>query len=108
TSRMMVASWAARPKLPNVLLAIEFASPEEAQKFEPRLKSFLPKILPTPAPASTSEGSARAVGPGEKKDNDEPPVTPSFVITQAGSLIYVSDSSFSFKNLRPAGSKLLT
>ena len=33
SSRMMVASWAVRPNVPNVLLAIEFASPEEAQKF---------------------------------------------------------------------------
>jgi Protein of unknown function (DUF3352) len=114
TSRMMVASWAARPKLPNVLLAIEFSSPEDAQKFEPRLKNFLPKILPTPAPSSSPESSARPMGPGEKKEDEkssEPQVKeagPRFVIKQAGSLVYVSDSTFSLKNLRPEGSKLLT
>ena len=32
-SRMMVAGWASRPNLPNVIVAIEFSSPEEAKKF---------------------------------------------------------------------------
>src|SRR6185437_3686848 len=49
-SRMMVAGWGSRPNLPNVLIAIEFASPEEAKKFYPELRDFLPKILPTPTP----------------------------------------------------------
>src|SRR6185295_18210789 len=34
-SRMLVAGWASRPNLPNVLIAIEFSSPEEAKKFYP-------------------------------------------------------------------------
>src|SRR6185436_298240 len=49
-SRMMVAGWSSRPNLPNVLIAIEFSSPEEAKKFYPELRDFLPKILPTPTP----------------------------------------------------------
>ena len=40
-----------RPNLPTVLIAIEFSSPEEAKKFYPELRDFLPKILPTPTPA---------------------------------------------------------
>src|SRR6266545_7185131 len=54
TSRMMVATWPAKTNLPQLLCAIEFPSAEEAQKFEPQLREFLPKIMPetatTPAP----------------------------------------------------------
>ena len=114
TSRMMVASWSVRPKLPNVLMAIEFASPEDAQKFEPKLKTFLPKVMP-PASTPATDGSPS----GEKADDKKPQKSdeaaetqsksaPSFVVTQAGSLIYISDATFTFKNLRPVGSKLLT
>ena len=134
TSRLMVASWSARPKVPNVLLAIEFASPEEAQKFEARLKTFLPKILPTPTPSSSSaepktnsehrdtsvaERDATRRREGDKTPTTDPEaretadsqskeVLPSFVTKQAGALVFVSDRAFTFKNLRPAGSKLLT
>jgi hypothetical protein len=114
TSRMLVASWSARPKLPNVLMAIEFASPEDAQKFEPKLRTFLPKVMPAASPASADSSPA-----GEKADDKRPQKSnetdetqsksaPSFVVTQAGSLIYISDVNFTFKSLRPAGSKLLT
>ena len=71
TSRMMVASWPTRPKLPKVLFAIEFSSAEEARKFEPRLRTFLPKFLPTPTPESSPLSSAspnaarNAAKPGE-------------------------------------------
>jgi len=41
-SRMLVAGWPSRPKLPTVLVAIEFSSPEEAKKFYPELRGFLP------------------------------------------------------------------
>ena len=117
TSRLMVASWSARPKLPNVLLAIEFASPEEAQKFEPRLKTFLPTMFPTPEPTPSPKTSPSANVPAEKSASQQESgsraeqskeALPSFVIKQAGSLVFVSDAAFTFKNLRPAGSKLLT
>ena len=49
-SRMLVAGWPSRPKLPSVLVAIEFSSPEEAKKFYPELRGFLPTLLPTPTP----------------------------------------------------------
>lgn len=114
TSRMMVASWSARPKLPSVLMAIELASPEDAQKFEPKLKAFLPKVMP-PASTPSTDSSPAGEKADEKKpqksneaDETQPKSTPSFVVTQAGSLIYISDVNFTFKNLRPSGSKLLT
>lgn len=133
TSRLMVAAWSARPKVPNLILAIEFATPEEAQKFETRLKTFLPKILPTPALSSSSsepkfipERRATLVADAapRREEGDKAPITdpearetsnpqskellPSFVTKQAGALVFVSDRTFTFKNLRPSGSKLLT
>ena len=126
-SRMMVASWSVRPNVPSVLIALEFASPEEAQKFEPRLQNFLPKLLPSPTPSPTpapnasptSETSPATNSPADKKpvgapssdetrDAGQKEAGPSFVIKQAGSLVYVSNGAFTFKSLRPAGTKLLT
>src|SRR5688500_17415386 len=128
-SRMMVATWSVRPNIPTVLIALEFASPEEAQKFEPRLQNFLPKLLPkptptpTPTPPATSppapETSPATHEPAEKKaagapnsdetSNGQPKEAgPTFVIKQAGSVVYVSNVAFTFKSLRPTGSKLLT
>src|SRR5712692_11206063 len=37
SSRMVFAAWPVRAKLPQFLMAIEFSSPDEAQKFEPQL-----------------------------------------------------------------------
>lgn len=52
-SRMLVAGWPSRPKLPEVIVAIEFSSAEEAKKFYPELRDFLPTLLPTPTPTPT-------------------------------------------------------
>lgn len=112
TSRMMCASWAHRPKLPQFLCAIEFSSVEEAQKFDPRLRSFLPKLLPSPSPEKTlletdDSKSAVVTQPPQVVTpmQSEPP--PPYVITQAGSLLFISTTAFKFTDLRPADSKLL-
>src|SRR5687768_5123444 len=105
-SRMMVASWSVRPNVPTLLIALEFGSPEEAQKFEPRLQNFLPKLLPSPTPtptpapnaAPTPETSPATNSPAEKKpvgaqssdeagDAEPKEAGRSFVIKQAGSLV---------------------
>ena len=137
-SRMMVAGWASRPKLPNFLIAIEFSSPEEAKKFYPELSDFLPKLLPTPTPtpspaptsipvvkpaSSGSEGSSetqivttelRAGAEMATPQNlaavteKEPePTLPPYQMKRAGSLVFISDIAFTFRNLRPRGSKPL-
>src|SRR6185436_5738513 len=48
TSRLLVATWPNKksPGLPDALIAIEFASAEEATKFSASLNEFLPKVLP--------------------------------------------------------------
>ena len=137
-SRMMVAGWPSRPGLPNVLIAIEFSSPEEAKKFYPELNGFLPTLLPTPTPTpvptatptsapvprSTSAASAgptdeqaKMAGPkivspaivGEVVTVSEegPPAPPPYQMRQTGTLILISDTAFTFRNLRPRAAKLL-
>jgi hypothetical protein len=98
TSRMLFAGWSSSRELPEALVAIEFASAEEAVKFQVRLNEFLPKILPAPA-QSTSE-------PSEKPSARRP--QPTFHIKQAGSLILITPTALNLKKLRPAGSKLLS
>ncbi len=107
TSRLMFAAWPSRPKLPQTLFVIEFPSAEEAQKFEPQLKEFLPKFLPTPAPESSPSSSPGKNKPAEAKPKDTPPPPPPYTLKQSGALVFISDSQFTFKALRPAGNKLL-
>jgi hypothetical protein len=106
TSRLLFAVWPSRPKLPQVLVAIEFPSAEEAQKFEPQLKDFLPKLLPTPTPGP-SPGPDRGRSETAETKQGEKPSAPSYILKQAGSLVFISDVPFSLKDLKPAGSRLL-
>ncbi|HEV7798209.1 MAG TPA: DUF3352 domain-containing protein [Pyrinomonadaceae bacterium] len=134
-SRMMVAGWASRPKLPTVLIAIEFSSSEEAKKFYPELRDFLPTLLPTPTPTpdpapsptptpkraamsgdSTNAGlpqaNITAVPPKASHElrpvaePQPPPVLP-YQMRQVGSLVLISDTTFTLRDLRPRGSKPL-
>src|SRR5688572_2902949 len=92
-SRMLIAAWPARPKLPTVLIAIEFSSAEEAQKFEPELRGFIPKLLATPTPTSASSPSATTdqsrsnVATVTTTPKPEESTPPPYHIKQAGSLI---------------------
>jgi hypothetical protein len=126
-SRMLVAGWPSRPKLPTVLIAVEFSSPEEAKKFYPELRDFLPKLLPTPTPTppsvpepgakpgSASEPQVRnvLVAPAAVPQNiasvteKEPEPLPPYQMKQAGALVFISDIAFDLRNLRPRGSKAL-
>src|SRR5258707_2795327 len=68
TARLLFATSPARTEIPETLVAIEFPSPEEAEKFAPRLEKFLPVILPpvpdaTPTPDAMSE--AKPNDPGQ-------------------------------------------
>ena len=106
-SQMLVAGWPARPKLPNVLVAIEFPSAEEAQKFYPELRGFLPTLLPTPTPTPASSPGAAIPNAAAPQEKDNQPVLPPYQIKQSGSLILISDTPFTFRNLNPRNSKLL-
>ena len=102
TSRMLVAAWPGTPQAPSILVAIEFASPEEATKFRTQLNGFLEKMLPPSAPAATP---AAQPAPQTKPASETEP--PPYHLQQAGSLILVTPTKLDLKTLRPAGSKLL-
>jgi hypothetical protein len=104
-SRLLVAAWPTQTNLPAVLLAIEFSSPEEAQKFEPELRRFIPVLVPTPPPAPGQPArttSARSPQPQTSNTTALP-----YHITHAGSLVLLSDKAFSFRDLKPRHARLL-
>jgi len=106
SSRLMFAAWPSRPKLPQMLFAIEFASAEEAQKFEPQLRGFLPKFLPTPTPESSPKPSDNKNETPEAKPKETSPPPPQFILKRSGAVVLISETPFTLKNLRPTGSKL--
>ncbi len=109
TARLLVATWPSAKDVPEAVVAIDFASAEEAAKFATPLKEFLPKVLP-PKPAETPEPQP------EKKEiirlntqtTTPGPLTPSFYLQQSGSLILLSPTPLNLKKFKPAGSKLLS
>ena len=126
-SRLVLATWPARPGLPDVVVVLELATPDDAAKFEPKLKRVLPDIVPTPTPtpspgpkadedkgkAGTAEAGpqpkpVRTVAEPSTPVEEQKPSPPPFVVTRRGNLILVTDRPFKFEKLRPADSKLLT
>ena len=101
SSRLLVATWRIGGKdLPETLVAIEFASAEDAAKFATKLNQMLPTVLP-PVPAAPPEGQAensKAVAPSPE---------PAYRLQQAGSLILLTQRPLDLKKLKPAGGKLL-
>jgi hypothetical protein len=117
TARILFAAWPVKTTLPQGLFAIEFSSAEEARKFEPQLREFMPRVLPTPTPtpsptAAAAKTSEPVMANDDKAEVSGPntpakPEAPPFVIKQVGSLVILSDKQFEFKTLRPKDSNLL-
>ncbi len=124
SSRLLFATWPARTEVPDVFVAIEFGTAEEAAKFAPKLESFLPSVLP-PVPVEREEkskdASAKPTESGEKPAaqtrketaagyNPASPLPAErlpFVITHSGSLVFISDKPFKFEKIHPATAKSL-
>ena len=126
SSRLLFATWPARTGIPDVFVAIEFPTAEDAAKFAPKLETFLPGILP-PVPVATPE--AKPSDPAQAKPSDssqpaaarvkneteaapaaspQPPAErPAFVLSRTGNLVFISDKAFKLEKLRPAPSKSL-
>lgn len=120
TSRMLIAVAPNRQNLPEFIAAIEFASPEEAAKFEKPLNSLLPTMFPPrpqsspetekksppQQPPSTEQQPAQQRLAEQKPPDQKPPATePGYALQSAGSLLIVSPAPVQLKKLRPAGSK---
>lgn len=104
TSRLLVATWPTNSNVPDVLIAIEFASAEEATKFSNPLNEFMSTILPPPSESSSKTDNSAAPA----KPKPTPPPGPSFHLQRLGSLVVLSPRPWTMKQLRPAGSKLLS
>ena len=98
SSRMLIATWAVAKDVPDTIIAIEFASAEEAAKFAKPLDEFLPTVFPS-EPA--------AADPTNKQKTPEPP-KPNYHLQQAGSLILITPKPLTLSKLKPAGSKPLS
>ena len=132
-SRLLFASWPTLADVPNEFVAIEFATPEEAAKFSPKLETFLPTVLPPvpiePEPKPTAPPEAKRSETGKQPITEtrkegaqaSPPAQRRagsarteasqerlpFVISHKGNLVFISDKSFKFEKLHPASSKAL-
>lgn len=103
TSRLLVATWPTGKDVPETIVAIEFASAEEAAKFATPLNEFLPTVLPTPEPPEKPKKEADKPAPAEKEE----PAKPNFHLQRFGSLILITPGPVTLKQLKPAGSKPL-
>ncbi|HXI25913.1 MAG TPA: hypothetical protein VNG71_18800 [Pyrinomonadaceae bacterium] len=118
SSRLMFATWPTRTDLPNVFVAIEFPTKDEADKFAPKLETFLPTVLPpvpvTPEaspeakPKTTASPAQSSVSPAASSRSAKPASSPPpreerlpFVITHSGSLVFIADKAFKFEKLHP-------
>lgn len=97
TSRLLVASWPVNNNIPEVIIAIEFESAEEAAKFARPLNAMLKSVI-TPQ----TEGAPDTPG------KPAPVAKPGYYMQQTGSLILLTPKPLTLKKLKPAGSKLLT
>jgi hypothetical protein len=134
SARLMIAAMPARAGLPDMLLAVEMPSVEEARKFVPELRRLVtanvaPPSNPAPDATTTTVNAtpddsnntrrrgrrrgARATAGSAAGENttdatrakQTPP--PQFHIKRAGSLIALSDTNFTFKELHGADKPLL-
>jgi hypothetical protein len=102
TSRLFVATWPTNSNVPDVMIAIEFASAEEAIKFANPLNEFLPTILDPHTPPKTASQSNNAPAP-----KPTAPSRSTFHVQRLGSLVVFSPRPWTMKQLKPAGSRLL-
>lgn len=104
TSRLLLATWhnESVKECPDTIIAIEFATADEATKFAVALNSFLPKILPPSEPETSADTASRPDTVGKQKS-----LEPNFHLKRFGSLVVISPKPWSLKKLKPAGTKNL-
>ena len=123
TSRLLVAVSAAKNDLPDLVMAIEFSSAEEAAKFEKPFDKFLPTMFPPVTPPKvviaaekknpteqdkkvpTETEKRPAPTPQPSPEQKAPESLPGYYLQRAGSLLIVSSAPVQLKKLRPVDSK---
>lgn len=100
TSRMLVAVAPARTALPDVLLAVEFATEADADKIAKPLDDALGQLFANPAHTTETAGEGSA---GTK----ETTVKPDLHVERVGSLILLTSSPLNLNQLKFKGSKPL-
>jgi len=108
TSRMLVAGWPTAKNVPDLMVALEFSSADEAMKFAPQLNDFLTRVLPAPEGEKRASGVENKSQPGAQQTKATPSSRPNYYLKQVGSLLVITPTPLTVKNLRPPGSKLLT
>ena len=107
-SRLLLATAPMNKTLPDTLVAVEFASPEEATKFVTPLNEFLPTILPTPEPSPSPKNDSDKAAPSKTPaPSASTAPEPTFHLQRLGSLVVITQKPWTMKQLKPAGSKLL-
>jgi hypothetical protein len=96
-SRMLLVTSSVNKALPDVIIALEFESAEEAAKFATPFNTMLKGVIP---PETDSSPETQGKTPAVPK--------PGYYLQQAGSLILITPTPLNLKNLKPAGSKPLT
>lgn len=94
TSRLLVAAWPMSQEVPEVFIAIEFASAEEAAKFAAPLNQVLPLVLPPVSEPSPEDQ-------GEKAKALASPPKPGYHLQQTGSLILLTPRPAPLKQFNP-------
>ena len=108
SSRMFVATWPGRPKVPSNLVAVDFSTSDEAKKFEAELKRFIPKLMPKPSPTpagSPVPGNPVQATPAQADSVIAPEMQ--YAIKQTGTLVLLTEKPFNLLDLKPPRSKLL-
>lgn len=105
TSRMLIAGWPNVSDVPDVVIAIEFSSSDEAKKFESQLDGMLVKVLP---PVAAPQSSPEKKTDQQKHAAEKAPESvPSYYLQRADSLVLISPKPLQLKKLKPKDSKLL-
>ncbi|MFN2532178.1 MAG: DUF3352 domain-containing protein [Pyrinomonadaceae bacterium] len=102
TSRVVVGILPNKSDLPELLVAVELASPEDAAKFESELNNLLPKLFSSEPDTSTDPNASAQSQKQERLAKQD------YFVQRTGSLVVITPVPLLLKKLRPVGSRPLS
>jgi hypothetical protein len=102
-TRAVVLFMAARPRVPEALLALEFPTAQDAAAFEPKYRQFAEAQLKAYVSAKGPKDSTERHTPERthvQKPEAKKAAAPDYTIKRVGRLIISSEGALSFKRLR--------